>query len=698
MAGGRRSPTSSSPPRREATPHEAYRGTVARLVAEGDAAALDEPVYKKWLHAKEEGYRGLSVKVGSLGRLTLTAPTPLEEAHGPLITARLAAEEEQQAGVDAILGQLARVMRKNGVKEPAGRRAAQELDVSRDPFATPARVSPKRTGPKRTSPKRTSPDRRRKSQSPKQEASVSLPAVDVPRESPMAAQERMRREQAEARVAERQRRVEERALAAVKRHEEFAAEQAKRDAARGILPEGPDVDSPGARSLTLLQEMRRTGQINAAQYQQASIKIQLTTEPSTEEEPEQQSAAVLLGRRSPKLIVPDLEPARTIVWPDDPDPEPSRWSLPSSGSPERARAPGAAPAPAAAPAAYAGLRTVVREGPGLSMEPSRCRFEEPAEFSFELGSVLSGHRGDALICVLRRVPTPIGSSSVSNKWEPLGSSERLSMGRGGRCSVRLHQFGMVQLLWLSSLEEGLVNSLAELLAQAVLAGLARDGTEPDAAFRERFRLACVAVVNVSAASNGGGGVMLTGKKDATDALEAQVRTAVFQVAERREKEARERAAKRAAEAAEGAAIAAARAALPGQLREAAKEGKIDDYEVDKEPKQGMSTILKMGVPVDGVDDKGYTALYVATMYQKPDCVDFLLKAGAEVDKANKNDVTPLMAAARDGYTAIVSLLLAAGADYAQVDEFGRTPDSVAEEKGFSETAQAVKDWAAAHPK
>jgi hypothetical protein len=52
--------------------------------------------------------------------------------------------------------------------------------------------------------------------------------------------------------------------------------------------------------------------------------------------------------------------------------------------------------------------------------------------------------------------------------------------------------------------------------------------------------------------------MLTGKKDATDALEAQVRTAVFQVAERREKEARERAAKRAAEAAEAAEAADAR--------------------------------------------------------------------------------------------------------------------------------------------
>ena len=75
-----------------------------------------------------------------------------------------------------------------------------------------------------------------------------------------------------------------------------------------------------------------------------------------------------------------------------------------------------------------------------------------------------------------------------------------------------------------------------------------------------------------------------------------------------------------------------------------------------------------------------------------------LEANMPIDMLDDKHRTPLMAAARDGYTAIVSLLLAAGADYAQVDEFGRTPDSVAEEKGFSETAQAVKDWAAAHPK
>eukprot|EP01045_Picozoa_sp_COSAG04_P021888 COSAG04_NODE_2396_length_4211_cov_95.846060_6_plen_229_part_00 len=220
----------------------------------------------------------------------------------------------------------------------------------------------------------------------------------------------------------------------------------------------------------------------------------------------------------------------------------------------------------------------------------------------------------------------------------------------------------------------------------------------------------------------------------------------------------------------------ARAALPGMLRQAAKDGHVEDYDDDDgNPCQGMETILAEGIEVDGVDDQGYTALvrprpnarlfacavllllaagglrashtarstglwplscfvasltlarlrcrqYCATMYNKENAVAWCIEKGAEVDKQNNNGVTPLMAAARDGtilllgpehhdhvashtgcaavagYTAIVVQLLEAGADFAQVDEFGRTADSVADEKGFPETAAAVKEFAAAHAK
>ena len=83
------------------------------------------------------------------------------------------------------------------------------------------------------------------------------------------------------------------------------------------------------------------------------------------------------------------------------------------------------------------------------------------------------------------------------------------------------------------------------------------------------------------------------------------------------------------------------------------------------------------------------------MYNQEAVVALCIEKGATVDQENNNGVTPLMAAARDGFTHIVKLLLDAGADYNQVDEFGRTADSVADEKGFPETRDAVKEFAAA---
>lgn len=125
--------------------------------------------------------------------------------------------------------------------------------------------------------------------------------------------------------------------------------------------------------------------------------------------------------------------------------------------------------------------------------------------------------------------------------------------------------------------------------------------------------------------------------------------------------------------------AEARATAAAALKDAAKAGNVAE----------IKQCLADGVPVDTVDEQGYTPLYCATMYEKEEAVVTLLAAGAAVDQENNNGVSPLMAAARDGYTAIVGRLLAAGADFTQVDEFGRTAVSLAEEKGHPETAAAV---------
>lgn len=653
---------------REPRPHEAYATTVARLVSEGDPTALnDKATYALWMHAKSElGYQGWNLPFGALGRLIFTAPKPLKESDAELITARAMKPEEQEAGFNAFLRQLAQVMHKNNIAPPVMKSAPEpEISLfSRAP--SPARsLSPKRLSPKRLTRQSPSPD--------KGKEGVAA-----------AAREQRRQAMNESREQERQARVRERAAAAFKRREEHANLVARREAnrnPRGAPPEPGATDddmTPGEKSMAMLNQMRDSGQINAAQYQQAVFKVQQTTAPP---EPGDESITVLnFGRRSPDRpkVLDNLEtlrqkPARTIVWPESQEPEPAPVVA-------------AAPQPVRRP--NESLRGAVRSGLGLTLEPLTCRFQETAELTIELGPLLGSHRGDALICVLRRAPKGGG-------WEPLDSSEVIKMSRDGRCSLRLRQFGHVQLCYLRTLDADMVFAMAEMLAEAVLSGLSRDGLDADAEWRQKFRLGCAAAVQVSAT---GGGVLFAPKIEATKALEDQVKAAVFAVAERKEKEAAARAAAAAAARAEAEEAAAAKAALYGQLREAAKEGFVDDYEVDKVPLQGVASILAMGIPVDSVDEKGYTALYNGVMYEKPKIVQVCLDAGAVPDKANNNGTTPLMAAARDGFTEIVSLLLEAGADHFQVDEFGRTADSLASEKGFVETATVVADWIAAHPK
>ena len=85
--------------------------------------------------------------------------------------------------------------------------------------------------------------------------------------------------------------------------------------------------------------------------------------------------------------------------------------------------------------------------------------------------------------------------------------------------------------------------------------------------------------------------------------------AVFADAERKEREAATAAEAARLQAEAEAAAEAARAALPGLLRQAAKDGHVEDYaDDDGNPQRGMQSILAEGIEIDGVDDQGYTAL------------------------------------------------------------------------------------------
>jgi rhodanese-related sulfurtransferase len=367
---------------------------------------------------------------------------------------------------------------------------------------------------------------------------------------------------------------------------------------------------------------------------------------------------------------------------------------------------------------------VVAHGPVLDLLPHDCTFgaDTRAEYSFDIRPLLCGYQGEALFCALRHYDLPNTTAEHTNSdtttpssteeptgagldeeasesmWAPLSCAEGILLSEDGMATVELQSFGRIMVIWLKGLEQ--LPAMIDLLAKGLLASLASTGQEADEAFRASFRLDCVAAVNIERMWNGT--LKIQNLEDVSATIADQVSADVFETARRKEAAAVAAAEARRLEEEAAAAAVERVQSLPLLLHEAAKkglEGWLGDAEANPE-NISMEAIMEEGVAAGlqlhlWQDKNGYTALYCATMYEQESAVKLLIDAGSEVDKANKNGVTPLMAAARDGYTGIVKLLLTAGADYNQVDEFGRTADSVADEKGFPETRDAVKEFAAA---
>ena len=92
----------------------------------------------------------------------------------------------------------------------------------------------------------------------------------------------------------------------------------------------------------------------------------------------------------------------------------------------------------------------------------------------------------------------------------------------------------------------------------------------------------------------------------------------------------------------------------------------------------MKEILDVGVPVDGVDGIGRTALRCAAMDNRTDITELLLSRGADVNKrCGRNHDTALHWAAFHNNTDVIEALLKHGASTNIKDSYGRTPIDLA---------------------
>ena len=89
----------------------------------------------------------------------------------------------------------------------------------------------------------------------------------------------------------------------------------------------------------------------------------------------------------------------------------------------------------------------------------------------------------------------------------------------------------------------------------------------------------------------------------------------------------------------------------------------------------VSLFLRAGIDVDGRDEKGITALMLASFEGHIDIARLLIKRGADVSAQDQFAYSPLMGASLHGHTEVAAFLLKNGALVNARNEKGITPPS-----------------------
>lgn len=108
----------------------------------------------------------------------------------------------------------------------------------------------------------------------------------------------------------------------------------------------------------------------------------------------------------------------------------------------------------------------------------------------------------------------------------------------------------------------------------------------------------------------------------------------------------------------------------------------------------VRSLIEAGVEVDAVDDRGWTALFMACHNPEldrgfPEVVEALIEAGADFEKCIGYGIRPLMIAAGYGEAGVVEVLIRAGAKVKAENEGGRTAIQMATDKNYVEVVNLL---------
>ena len=593
--------------------HEAF----AAAELNPTAMMRQRPEYVHWLYAQAQGYQGFVVPHSGVGSVALTTPHPVKDTHAKQIVAQ-SLESMEDGLFDALLTKLQfrKLRSPTPVVEEEVPMTAQERLALRKAQALEAATGPK-------------PSKGKKGEDGKKGVSWKVGPVRAP-------------------------------------------------PARSPTP-GPGETFSEWRELNTLQELMDEGQLTKAQHVERVKKTK--KKHAAKKEEAEKATSPKKGEAPPPTIDESLEPAPEVTpeatpenaaaaAPEDAEAEPEPVAEPEpeedpEPTMEELEAAAEAEAKADAEVAKANKKKaeeageeegaeedvvaevieyvpeydleaasddVVGHGPALDLLPYNCSFKttEFAEYSFDLRAMLGGYQGEALFCVLRQVTLSTDpNAEESTAWAPLASGEGISLSEGGVVTVEIQSFGRIMVVWMRGLEQ--TQSLVDFLAAGLLAGLESSGKEADADFRASFSLRCVAAVDIERAWNGQ--LSVTQMYELNEQIEKDVSSGVFAVAEKKEREIAEaaealRLEQEAAEAAE-----ARIAGLPLMLHAACKKGSAG-WMGDKDANPEGITIE--GIMAEGTDlhlwtdGTGYTALYIATMYEQEALVEMLIAEGSDV--------------------------------------------------------------------
>ncbi|MDQ0983905.1 ankyrin repeat domain-containing protein [Streptomyces sp. V2I9] len=110
-----------------------------------------------------------------------------------------------------------------------------------------------------------------------------------------------------------------------------------------------------------------------------------------------------------------------------------------------------------------------------------------------------------------------------------------------------------------------------------------------------------------------------------------------------------------------------------------------------EDENAVVRALRAGASAESSDEEGTTALYLASVQDRPEAVRLLLAAGADPDRASGPEAgdLPLCGAACGGHTEVVDALLSAGARPDLREQFGFTALRWAVGLGHAPTVEAL---------